>query len=112
MRGLSRRDFFRQFLPPLIRDSVNPKREETVVLGQIRDFPVNSSTVISIRNQDICLESICEGFRAILMDSGRFVRLSMGVEGRIYAHLTEFWSENMVLSILTGDAYFIEKEES
>ena len=120
MREMSRRNFFSSFISKFAvqnnaTDYVEKKSDcdvthntmQTVVLGPISLFPVNTNSKINLLNQSFILHSFPEGIRLCDEINKSVTKLSLGPDGQLYAHIGEHWSDSPVLSLFTGEIYNI-----
>lgn len=114
MSSMDRRNFFKAFVPTLSADKrshsdkqCRDKMPETLTLGPLSIFPLNSCTQFSLFEQRYELESLPEGLRFTNLNSKQNLALTLENNGQLVAHLSQVWPANSVLSIMTGEQYTI-----
>lgn len=105
--NLSRRAFFQSMLPKSKSDRNIAQRSFDIQLGHLSIFPVNTETQIRIEERDLLVKSLPEGIQLVDVFSEKHLRLSLDLQGYIIARMNEFWPSNAVLSIFSGEIYFL-----
>ncbi|NJL26051.1 MAG: hypothetical protein HC902_13380 [Calothrix sp. SM1_5_4] len=103
-----RRAFFQSLIPgEYRRKSVMREPPPLIVVGAVSDFPVGSETKIGLPQGEFVVRSLPEGLQFIRVKTNESLRLSLGSDGRVRAHLNEKWPHGAVLSMFSGEIYNI-----
>lgn len=114
MNNLSRREFFMTLVPDAVNsvapvNASNVSKKETVLLGNLSDFPVGTETKFQWKECSVLLRSETEGFRIKDENGDVFYALLLD-KGRIFFCPDERCSAHTVLSIMTGEMHNMEGE--
>lgn len=103
----AKRGFFKSLIPN-VNSGKSPQGTASIVtLGHLAVFPVNSSIKVKLMEREFLAESLPEGIRLKSLITNENIKLTIGDDGLIQAHLNEFWPATAVLSIFTGGIYNI-----
>lgn len=109
--SLSRRDFFKKMIPnPIQRVGVSEsqKSQDVVVfLGHMNDFCENETQDFIFNQESYTFYSKPYGLYLVQNKNNKKIELLFKKNGEIYADLSKFWKENAVLSLMTGEIYYL-----
>ena len=103
--SFSRRDFFLKILPK--GESASSELPKSFDLGPLATFPVHSATEIKLQREDFIVQSQSEGLKLIHKNSGKSFCLQLGSNGHLIADIGQNWPDNAVLSVFSGEIYYI-----